>query len=130
MLLEGLREPFAATLARLHELALLRAIAEGAAGEGSGWLVLVGHEGVVAWTSAAASEGLALLAGERLPAAALPLGSRTSARGRRDSPRPGSDGCSLRGRAARSGSPLAARHACACAPRLVRDAYPGSTRCT
>ncbi len=68
VLLEGLRDPFAATLARLHELALLRALAQGEAGEGSRWLVLVGREGVVAWSSAAARAGLGLVVGERLPA--------------------------------------------------------------
>jgi DNA-binding CsgD family transcriptional regulator len=123
LLLEGLRDPFAATLARLHELALLRAVAEEAGRDSSRWLVLVSREGLVAWTSTAASEGLGLLAGERLPAAlcrwvederarqarfASHGGGRVSARGGAAVPRRLDASLRLRLR-----------------PRLVHDAYPG-----
>lgn len=123
MLLEGLRDPFAATLARLHELALLRAIAEGAGGEGSGWLVLVGQDGVVAWTSAAAREGLGVLAGERLQAMLCRWVEDERARQARFASR-GERRVFVKG----GGGEVVLRTAGAglrLRPRLVHDAYPG-----
>ncbi len=119
VLLEGLRDPFAATLARLHELALLRAVAAAEGRESSRWLVLVGRDGVVAWTSPAAALGLGLLLGERLPLALCRW--VTAERARQD--RAG------RARFARvddGAAPVTlANVAVRLRPRLVRDAYPG-----
>ncbi len=117
VLLEGLRDPFAATLARLHELALLRAVTQGDAG--SRWLVLVGRDGVVAWSSTAARAGLALVVGERLPAVLRRWVE--GERGRQEG---------LGGRAAAShgerARPLVdASLRLRVRPRLVCEAYPG-----
>ena len=124
-LLEHLRNPFAATLARLHELALLRAVVEGE-GEGrSRWVVLVGREGIVAWASGAAGQGLGLLAGERLP----PLLCRW-VDGERE--RQARFGAATGGRAfakgvdGEAGRPLVdPRLRLRLRPRLVSEAYPG-----
>ncbi len=119
LLLEQLRGPFAATLARLHELALLRAIAETDGHERSRWLVLAGREGVVAWTSAAACQGLGLAVGERLPPALWRWVERERARQLRS----GADGAAP---AADAPRPLVdASLRLRLRPRLVRDAYPG-----
>ncbi len=123
VLLEGLRDPFAATLARLHELALLRAIAEGAGGEGSGWLVLAGQEGVVAWTSVAANEGLGLLAGERLPEALCRWLEDERARQARFTPN-GERRVFAKGGGGEIVLRVGAR-SLRLRPRLVNDAYPG-----
>jgi DNA-binding CsgD family transcriptional regulator len=69
VLLERLRGSFAATLARLHELALLRATTEGEPDRGVRWLVLIARDATTAWTTPAAAEGLGLIVGERLPPA-------------------------------------------------------------
>jgi DNA-binding CsgD family transcriptional regulator len=66
LLLELVRPHFGATLARLHELALLRAISHGGAADATRWLLFTARDGTVAWASAAAAEGLGLEVGERL----------------------------------------------------------------
>lgn len=67
LLLDFVRPHFAATLERLHELALARAIGAGAAEDDARWLLFAASDGTVAWTNAAAAEGLGLEVGERLP---------------------------------------------------------------
>lgn len=60
---------FAATLERLHELALLRALLGEETGGSARWVVLVDpRDGTVAWTSATAAEALHLTVGGVLPA--------------------------------------------------------------
>jgi DNA-binding CsgD family transcriptional regulator len=115
VLLDGLRQPFAATLARLHELALLRAVAHEAGRERSRWLVLVGPEGIVAWSSGAVEEGLGLVVGERLPAA---LCRWVDAERTRQARVAAGDGAGVR--------PLVdASLRLRLRPRLVCEAYPG-----
>lgn len=67
MLLEAMRPVFASTLARLHELALLRAVVDGR--DGRRLVVLVGDDDMVAWASPGAAATLGIEAGERLPPA-------------------------------------------------------------
>ena len=124
VLLEGLRDPFAATLARLHELALLRAIGAGEPDGSTRWLVLVGRDGVVGWTSAAAARGWGSLVGARLPAALFRWVAGERERQLRFSRADGRAFATAgNGRAVPplldAGLPLRLR------ARLVRDAYPG-----
>ena len=61
---------FAATLERLHEVALLRALLGEQPGDATHWVVLVDpHDAAVAWASPAAAEALHLSVGGILPAA-------------------------------------------------------------
>jgi DNA-binding NarL/FixJ family response regulator len=69
LLLEHLRPHFAASLRRLHELALLRATGTQADQQPERWTLLVSREGTVAWMTRAAARGLGLIVGEPLPAA-------------------------------------------------------------
>lgn len=124
VLLEGLRAPFAATLARLHELALLRAVADETGRDGSRWLVLVSREGVVAWISAAASEGLGRLAGERLPAVLCRWVEDERARQARFASL-GDGRVSAPGGGGVAGPLVDASLRLRLRPRLVHDAYPG-----
>lgn len=124
-LLEQLRDPFAATLARLHELALLRAVVDGEGGEHSRWLVLVGHEGVVAWASAAAANALGLLAGERLPALLCRWVEGERERQGRFGPAAGGRAFANGGDGAAGRPLLDARPGLRLRPRLMREAYPG-----
>ncbi len=123
VLLEALRDPFAATLARLHELALLRAIAEGEDRESARWLVLVGREGVVAWMSSAARDGLGLAVGERLPAVLCRWLDTERTRQLRFAPR--GEGRVLADRADARGPLVDTSLGLRLRPRLVREAYPG-----
>jgi DNA-binding CsgD family transcriptional regulator len=66
-LLDLVRPHFTATLERLHELALLRAIGASASAEESRWLLLIARDGVVAWANLAAAEGLGAAIGRPLP---------------------------------------------------------------
>jgi DNA-binding CsgD family transcriptional regulator len=66
-LLGFVRPHFAATLERLHELALSRATGEGGAGQH--WLLLTDRDGGVAWANAPAIEGLEVAVGGPPPAA-------------------------------------------------------------
>jgi DNA-binding CsgD family transcriptional regulator len=64
-LLDHLRPLLAATLERLHELALLRAVAAGVGGEAS--VLLVDADGSLVWAGPSA-DGLPLVIGESIPA--------------------------------------------------------------
>jgi DNA-binding NarL/FixJ family response regulator len=68
LLLQQLRPHFAASLQRLHELAFLRAISTGGDRDSCRWLVLVGREATIAWSTPAAAEELGLVVGDSLPA--------------------------------------------------------------
>jgi DNA-binding CsgD family transcriptional regulator len=69
-LLELIRPALSGMLERLHEIALLRAIAAGGAAVAP-WLVLLDGEGTIAWSAPAAADALELRAGRPLPG---PLG--------------------------------------------------------
>jgi DNA-binding NarL/FixJ family response regulator len=66
LMLELLRPHFAATLERLHQIALTRAIVAGLDADGDHWVVLVDSHGVVAWASDGAEQALGASAGDRL----------------------------------------------------------------
>lgn len=61
-----LRPHFAATLERLHQIALTRAVLAGIAADRNRWVVLVDSEDVVAWASDEAEGALGARVGERL----------------------------------------------------------------
>jgi DNA-binding CsgD family transcriptional regulator len=105
-LLAALQPLLAATLARLHELALLRATGGDDGGQEQAVVLLVDDSGTLAWASPAAADRIALAAGEPLPAT---LGGWLERE--RDHPGAGGPGVRLNGRVIRL--------------RLVRDAYPG-----
>lgn len=65
LMLDLLRPHFAATLERLHELALTRAVLAGMADDDR-WVVLVDDEDVLAWASEEAEQALDATVGERL----------------------------------------------------------------
>lgn len=67
-LLDFVRPHFSATLARLHETALLRATGEDEHSEGSRWLMLIARDDTVAWANRAATQGLGAAVGRPLPA--------------------------------------------------------------
>jgi DNA-binding CsgD family transcriptional regulator len=67
-LLDFVRPHFTATLARLHELALLRAIGDAAQADGSRWLMLVAADGTVAWANRMAVDGIGAAVGQPLAA--------------------------------------------------------------
>jgi DNA-binding CsgD family transcriptional regulator len=67
-LLDFVRPHFTATLARLHELALLRAIGDGAQADGSRWLVLIAADETVAWANHMAVDGIGATVGQPLAA--------------------------------------------------------------
>jgi DNA-binding CsgD family transcriptional regulator len=66
LLLELLRPHFAATLERLHELALTRAVLAGLQADPDRWVVLIDSQGTVAWASDGADQALGARAGEPL----------------------------------------------------------------
>jgi DNA-binding CsgD family transcriptional regulator len=66
MLLELVRPHFTATLARLHELALLRAIGDAAQADASRLLVLIAADGTVAWANSTAARDIGATVGQRL----------------------------------------------------------------
>lgn len=66
LMLELLRPHFAATLERLHELALTRAVLAGAQADEDRWVVLVDGDGAMAWGSDGAEEALGTSIGESL----------------------------------------------------------------
>ncbi|HWE59917.1 MAG TPA: LuxR C-terminal-related transcriptional regulator [Solirubrobacteraceae bacterium] len=66
LMLELLRPHFAATLERLHQLALTRAVLAGLRADDDRWIVLVDNHDVVAWASEGAEQALGARAGERL----------------------------------------------------------------
>jgi DNA-binding CsgD family transcriptional regulator len=68
MLLDFVRPHFTATLARLHERALLRAIGDAARTDGSRWLVLIAADGTVAWANRMAVDGIGAAVGQPLAA--------------------------------------------------------------
>jgi DNA-binding CsgD family transcriptional regulator len=113
LLLEHIRPHFAATLARLHELALLRAISC-AESESSRWLVLAGRDGVIGWLNAPAARGLNLNVGERLPAPVRDWAAAERVRHDRDRSSGSSDLCTTG--LVNKGLQLRAR--------LVPNAYP------
>jgi DNA-binding NarL/FixJ family response regulator len=66
LMLELLRPHFAATLERLHELALTRAVLAAAQADGDRWVVLVDRQQIVGWASDEAQHALGARAGEPL----------------------------------------------------------------
>lgn len=66
LMLDLLRPHFAATLERLHELALTRAVRAGMEADGDRWIVLVDGDDVVAWASEGAEQALGARAGQLL----------------------------------------------------------------
>lgn len=66
LLLALLRPHFAATLERLHQIALARAVVAGVQADHSSWVLLVDREDVVAWASDEAEEALGVRVGQRL----------------------------------------------------------------
>lgn len=69
-LLSEISGHFAATLERLHELALLRALVDEAVDQEGRWVVLIDpRDSTIAWASPAATRGLQLAVGATLPAA-------------------------------------------------------------
>ena len=66
LMLALLRPHFAATLQRLHQLALTDAILAGVQVDGDRWVVLVDNDDVVAWASHGAEQALSARVGERL----------------------------------------------------------------
>jgi DNA-binding CsgD family transcriptional regulator len=118
-LVDLLRPHLASMLERLHELALLRAIASAGDSDASRWLVLVEESGVVAWATPAAADALGLTVGELLPHALLGwLASASGARlgGGAAGERPGEAG---------AWSPPLTVEAISLQVRFVGDAYPG-----
>jgi DNA-binding CsgD family transcriptional regulator len=96
-----------ATLQRLHEIALLRAITTSQTEEKDTAVVLVDGSATIVWASAAAERRLNLAAGEQLPGEL-----RSWLVDRREQPAGGSDRTTL----LVGGEPVR--------PRLVRNAYP------
>jgi DNA-binding CsgD family transcriptional regulator len=87
---------FAATLERLHDIALLRARIAGDPEHDSRWLLLVDPTSIIAWASPGATEALGLAAGAELPRELRPPTPQTTTL---------------------NGLPVT--------PRLIPDAHPG-----
>lgn len=104
-LLQLMRPVFAGTLLRLHELALVRAVAGG--GHSGRLVLLVDHDDVVAWASDAARQALGVVVGGPLPPALRSWLVTERCRPRRTPP------------------PRVTVHGRALRGRLMPDAYPG-----
>jgi DNA-binding CsgD family transcriptional regulator len=126
-LLDQLRPLFAATLERLHELALLRALDAGQDAARDRWVLLVDERGALAWTTPAAGERFELRIGEALPPPLRRWLSDERARTRREPPRPVLlDGLRLRVRLVRGAYPeLDALHLTQIAPALDAQSLRG-----
>jgi DNA-binding CsgD family transcriptional regulator len=116
-LLELMRPQLSATLTRLHELTLLRALASPDGGGDGRWVLLIEDGNTITWASKAAAAALEVSAGMPLPG--------ELARWRKDQFQDGDQDPPLAaGRAARSWSRPLSVAGMMMQARLQRDAYP------